>query len=714
MKIGFLLGSPGISGGSYVIYEHASRLKRKGYEVAIITRQEVQPDEHAWHSSAAELDWLTIRQARTACFDIIFATWWETAFLLRKLKAKHCAYFVQSIESRFFEPPDPQHHRNMERALWRNLCESTYSCAVPMITEARWIQEYLHQHHNNWPHLVRNGIRKDIYTAQGKAIAPRQPGCFRVLVEGPVEVFFKNVPTAIRLAKAAGANEIWLLTSSDIQSWPDVDRIFSQVPIHDTPAIYRSCDLVLKLSHVEGMFGPPLEMFHCGGTALVYNVTGHDEYIVHDQNAYVVRTDDENEVIRRLRHLKEHPAELVRLRQGAAATAAAWPDWDACSAKFEQALLKIAAGRPVSRKYLQSWTRELFRSRKAFVRNTLLAEFTNREKTEWRGETVACHNFVRFSWSGDGMFTDQQSQWQHYQNGKRAECSFSLQVKELPLWLRLDPSFRLGITEIDSITVLNASQDKEIMSFREQEDFQQLFLAKDLKWLCPEQRNIIFTYGPEPIILLPTVKENEAELGDLLEISIQLREDSMQRLNILASRAHDEERKDNAMLLFWDRQGQFSSSKSLLHRYPHGERATVSFTLPVKKLPLWLRLDPSRRLGIIELHHLTVRNATRNQDIMSFRQPDDFKTLFLTGDLTWLAPARRDILLAGGVNSICILPQVQENDAAPGDLLEVTVSLKESSLPQFLERHQVSLADRTASRWQRLLQHCKRQLRSPQ
>jgi hypothetical protein len=99
---------------------------------------------------------------------------------------------------------------------------------------------------------------------------------------------------------------------------------------------------------------------------------------------------------------------------------------------------------------------------------------------------------------------------------------------------------------------------------------------------------------------------------------------------------------------------------------------------------------------------------------MNFRQPDDFKTLFLTGDLTWLAPARRDILLAGGANSICILPQVQENDAAPGELLEVTVCLKESSLPQFLERHQVSLADRTASCWQRLLQHCKGQLRSPQ
>lgn len=41
------------------------------------------------------------------------------------------------------------------------------------------------------------------------------------------------------------------------------------------------------------MFGPPLEMFHCGGTSIVYDVTGHDEYIVHDKNGLVAKTDDD-------------------------------------------------------------------------------------------------------------------------------------------------------------------------------------------------------------------------------------------------------------------------------------------------------------------------------------------------------------------------------------------------------------------------------------
>ncbi len=711
MRIGFLLGWPGISGGSYVIYEHASRLKRRGHSVAIITRQEVRPEDHAWHSSAAELDWLTLRQARTECFDVVLATWWETAFLLRKLKAKHCAYFVQSIESRFFEPPDPQHPRNIERTLWRGICEQTYSCAVPMITEARWIQEYLHRHHNNWPHLVRNGIRKDIYTAQGEAVAPRQLGRFRVLVEGPVEVFFKNVPAAVRLAKEAGADEIWLLTSSAIESYPDADRVFSRVPIHETPVIYRSCDLVLKLSHVEGMFGPPLEMFHCGGTALVYDVTGHDEYIVHDLNAYVVKRDDEAEVVRLLRHLKANPAELERLKQGAAATAAAWPDWDACAAQFEQALLKIAAGSPVSRTYLQNWTREQFRSQKPFVRAVLQKQFAEREKADWAGKAADQNNFIRFSWSGDGKFTDQQSQWRHYQSGEWTNCAFSLRVDELPLWLRLDPSCRFGITEFDCIIVRNASQCREIMAFREQEEFQQFFLAKDLKWLCPEQGNIVLTYGPEPIILLPTVKEGEAELGDLLDVSIRLRESGMQRLNLLASGAQEADGSKNVMLLRWDSQGQFSSGQSLLRRYPRGEQATVVFELPVEETPLWLRLDPSRRAGFIEVSSLVVRNATRNEEIMAFRQPDDFQRLFLTGSLTWLTPERRNIFLSGGPNAICVLPKIEQEQVTPGDVLEVTVTLRESSPQDFAEQHHVRIAEPDASpRWKKMLRNVAQRL----
>lgn len=56
--------------------------------------------------------------------------------------------------------------------------------------------------------------------------------------------------------------------------------------------IYSSCDILLKLSRVEGVFSPPMEMMACGGTAVVGRVTGYDEYIIDGYNALVVDVDD--------------------------------------------------------------------------------------------------------------------------------------------------------------------------------------------------------------------------------------------------------------------------------------------------------------------------------------------------------------------------------------------------------------------------------------
>lgn len=529
MKIGIFLGSPRINGGTYVIYEHAFRLKKKGHHVILVTKQKVAPEEHAWHSSACELEWLTLKQAQAESFDMVLATWWQSPFLLHELQATHYAYFVQSIESRFFEKADPANYSTKDIGVWQDICEKTYSYALPVITEAAWIQEYIYTKYNNHPQLVRNGIRKDIYTAEGTAVLPREQGKFRVLLEGPVDVEYKNVPASVRLAKKAGADEIWLLTSSDIETYEGVDRVFSQVPIQETPAIYRSCDLLLKLSYVEGMFGPPLEMFHCGGTALVYDVTGHDEYIVHNQNSYVVERDHEDTVVCLLRHLKEHPEELARLKQGALETASQWPDWNASTDLFEKALTTIASKRPTSRKYLKRYTKELFEARGSFFQAADQQKFSKREKAVWTGKETDKNNFAELYWDGQGKFVSEKILWQHYLSEEWSIILFELPAEEAPLWLRLDPSTRTGIIDIEFITVRNMTRATEIMSFKEPDDFQALFLTGNAKWLFPEKKNIIFAYGPDPIFVLPELGQDSIQKGDSLEVKIKLKETGVQQ-----------------------------------------------------------------------------------------------------------------------------------------------------------------------------------------
>ena len=92
-------------------------------------------------------------------------------------------------------------------------------------------------------------------------------------------------------------------------------------------ALYADTDVVLKLSRVEGMFGPPLEGFHMGATCVTTEVTGHDEYIEHGRNALLVDWDDQTGTTRQLELLAKDRRLLHELRSNALATARGWPDW---------------------------------------------------------------------------------------------------------------------------------------------------------------------------------------------------------------------------------------------------------------------------------------------------------------------------------------------------------------------------------------------------
>lgn len=339
MKICFMIGSPDISGGTYVIFEHAVFLQNSGLDVVILPIWAPDRSRPAWHPALDKLRFVTLEEAKADHYDLAIATWWRTLYdLMPQVDADRFCYFVQSIESWFYPDTD---------VAVRNLVNATYLMPLPGITEARWIREHLKRRFGHDYLLAPNGCRKDFYRAEGPLALPKRAGELRVLVEGPLGVDFKNVARSIELLRQSRADEIVLLTLSDIGSFPGVSKVFSRVPTAECGAIYRSCDVLVKLSTIEGMFGPPLEMFHCGGTAVVYDVTGHDEYIAHEVNALVVPMGEEAGVVAAVNRLKDNPALLDQLRQGAGETARRWPDWPAASAVFARHVRSLLSGPPM-------------------------------------------------------------------------------------------------------------------------------------------------------------------------------------------------------------------------------------------------------------------------------------------------------------------------------------------------------------------------------
>jgi len=319
VKVAFLVNDLQLSGGIGVVVQHALALvRRHGFEITLVLVRE-QDDPHWAYEPLADLHILSFPQACQERYDIAIATWWETTYSLFDVPADRYAYFVQSLEDRFYRP---EHAERVGAGLMLDL-------PVAFITEAAWIAETLAElRPDALCVLVRNGIDKDIF-AIPERLDVRLEGPLRVLVEGNPRSWFKHVHDAIDAVEAMSEPHHLTVVCGDREGLGEVaaDAIVGPLSADEMAALYGDTDVLLKLSSVEGMFGPPLEAFHRGATCVTTPVTGYDEYVEHGTNALTCDWDDLAGTARALDLLARDRRLLHHLRCNAIHTARGWPDW---------------------------------------------------------------------------------------------------------------------------------------------------------------------------------------------------------------------------------------------------------------------------------------------------------------------------------------------------------------------------------------------------
>jgi O-antigen biosynthesis protein len=175
----------------------------------------------------------------------------------------------------------------------------------------------------------------------------RLDGPLRILVEGRPSVWFKGVPEALAAAGRMQAPHHVTVVAADRSDLParGYDRVLGPLPQRELAPAYAETDVLLKLSRVEGMFGPPLEAFHMGSTCIVTPVTGHEEFVTHGWNGILTDWDDLGGTARWLDLLADDRRLLHFLRANALKTAEAWPSWRQ-SGMFMAAALRGIHRRP--------------------------------------------------------------------------------------------------------------------------------------------------------------------------------------------------------------------------------------------------------------------------------------------------------------------------------------------------------------------------------
>ena len=339
MKVAFLVNDLQLSGGVGVVAQHAHRLSEsRGWDVTLVLVREQEGP--SWHGYDILPD-LHVRSRSEALheeYDVAVATWWETVFSLFELSARRHVCFVQSLEDRFYRYDEAE---RLGAALALDL-------PVAFITEARWIARTIRALRPDAScRLVRNGIDKDAFPPLA-SVPVHTRGPLRVMIEGSPEAWFKRVPEAIDAAAAMRQPHHVTVVCPDPAALGPVaaDEVIGPLSHREMAEVYSRSHVVLKLSSVEGMFGPPLEGFHRGTTCVVTPVTGHEEYVEHGWNGMLADWEDLRGTARQLDLLAKDPELLHFLRVNALETARSWPSWDQASQFMAAALIEIVREPP--------------------------------------------------------------------------------------------------------------------------------------------------------------------------------------------------------------------------------------------------------------------------------------------------------------------------------------------------------------------------------
>ena len=295
-KIIYVSSSTNISGGVMVIAQHLQQLQDLGYNTLLVT-QDVNVDM-SWKEDF-DMPILHIGQINKECYgnDVVVATFWDTVQFVRNIKSKNKYYLVQNKEHLFYKISNPFYQKAKNTYLDNNL---------KFLTVSKWCQKWLEKEFNKKAKYIPNCIDINLFNKDVKPLKAKKNNKFRILIEGNPENDYKNVDEAFKITDSLDENnfEVWLVSyGGKPKKWYKYNRLFQKIPYFEMPAIYGSCDILLKTSKLESFSYPPLEMMACGGLCVVAGNEGNREYLNDNYNALVYKLGDINMAIKYINEL---------------------------------------------------------------------------------------------------------------------------------------------------------------------------------------------------------------------------------------------------------------------------------------------------------------------------------------------------------------------------------------------------------------------------
>ncbi|MGK7911919.1 MAG: glycosyltransferase [Synechococcus sp.] len=321
----FLLPVPGGSGGAHSVVQEATGLRKLGVNAQIAMPQEHRIAFEAHYFDTFPLDELlavygdeTQLLAEAKHFDIVVATIFTSIKLLDLICQKYPnitpAYYAQD-----YEPLFELSKRERQEAL------SSYT-RVPntaIFAKTQWLQQEIESHHDVRVFRVTPSLDLDTFFEHGRTENARIRITAMVRLSTPRRAPFRTLRILQRIAQThSNRVKIQIFGSSDAELLEaGVDVAESNIDNHglltrlQVADLLRNSDIFVDLSDYQAFGRTGLEAMACGTVPILPIKGGAREYAVHDANALLVDTSNEDACEASIQRLIDNEELLGALQQ---------------------------------------------------------------------------------------------------------------------------------------------------------------------------------------------------------------------------------------------------------------------------------------------------------------------------------------------------------------------------------------------------------------
>ncbi len=332
IRVLFILPVKGGGGGAHSVVQEVMEMRRMDIHARIaVKKQHIEIFQQAYSDIVESRDAFVgfdedslIELSQN--YDVVVATIYQSMELVRRIVEinPHIlpAYYVQDYEPLFFTEGSSE---------WQ-AASASYNL-VPgafLFAKTQWIIEQVKREHDTPVHKVCPSIDHEVYKPRRRGVSTRFQIIAMIRPQTPRRGADRTMRLLAKLHNHLG-NRISIHIFGCATEHPDFQKLKRDFPFVNHGQLARpqvasllaQSDLFIDLSDYQAFGRTALEAMACGCAAVVPTAGGAHEYAIHEQNALLLDTSDEEgcyEAIAKL--LQGKPEELHLMRRRGLRTAA--------------------------------------------------------------------------------------------------------------------------------------------------------------------------------------------------------------------------------------------------------------------------------------------------------------------------------------------------------------------------------------------------------